>query len=74
MKNPNFLREEVAFNEGDLIEIKKTGERFLFGSAEYAVNWRYRVHDKRGNYWGQLNKGELVRIKRAEPELGKQAD
>ncbi len=63
MRNPNFVREPIEFNEGDLIEVIDTGERFLFGNAEYSVNWLYRVHDTRGNYWGQINKGALKLIR-----------
>ena len=65
MKAP-FLREPVEFDEGDLIEIITTGERIRFGEAEYRVNWRYGVHDRRGNYFGQLNRGELKLIEKAE--------
>ncbi|MFS1427349.1 hypothetical protein LMH73_009330 [Vibrio splendidus] len=63
-----FLTESIEFNEGDLIEILHTGERILFGDAEYQCNWRYRVRDHRGRYLGQLNKGEIKLIKKASAE------
>ena len=59
MKN-TFVREEIDFAEGQLIEVIKTGERFFFGRAEYSCNWSYTVWCQRGNHMGSFNAGCLT--------------
>ena len=57
-----FVREPIEFEEGTLVEFTKTGERILFGRAEYSCNWCYRVWDQQGRYFGQVNRGNLTEI------------
>ena len=54
-----FVREELSYDEGTLVEVILTGERFLFGRAEYGCNWHYSVWAENGNYMGNHNAGHL---------------
>lgn len=57
-----LVRDPIEFGEGALVEFTKTGERILFGKAEYACNWFYRVWDQQGRYFGHVNRGYLKEI------------
>ncbi len=59
MSNELFDRVEIEFNQGDLVEVVNTGERFFFGRAEYSCNWVYTVWCRRENHMGSYNAAEL---------------
>jgi hypothetical protein len=71
-----FKREEIDYNEGDLVEVILTGERFIFGRAEYSCNWSYTVWCARGNHMGTFNAGYLKLVSKNDPNqelIAKQA-
>lgn len=45
---------------GDKVTVKKTGDKFIFGRAEYSANWMCSVWDIGGEYMGCFNFGWLL--------------